>query len=42
MEVKAVLTRSALLFASGLFSARKPIERRIYEIARKFCGHFGK
>lgn len=35
---EAVLNRSVLTLSRDYFSLRKPLERRIYEIARKHCG----
>ena len=35
---RAVLARSVLTLAPGYFALRKPLERRIYELARKHCG----
>ena len=34
----AVLTRSVLTLSRDYFRMRKPLERRIYELARKHCG----
>lgn len=35
----AVLGREVLTLSRGYFRLRKPLERRIYELARKHCGH---
>lgn len=35
---RAVLTKSVLTLSREYFSLRKPLERRIYELARKHCG----
>jgi Replication initiator protein A len=35
---RAVLSRSVLTLSRDYFALRKPLERRIYEIARKHCG----
>ncbi|WP_108261284.1 replication initiator protein A [Mangrovicoccus ximenensis] len=35
---RAVLARSVLTLSAEYFSLRKPLERRIYELARKHCG----
>ncbi|PWR01955.1 plasmid replication initiator RepA [Meridianimarinicoccus roseus] len=35
---RAVLSRSVLTLAPGYFDLRKPLERRVYELARKHCG----
>lgn len=35
---RAVLDRSVLTLSRDYFSLRKPLERRVYEIARKHCG----
>ena len=35
---RAVLDRSVLTLSRGYFDLRKPLERRVYEIARKHCG----
>lgn len=35
---QAVLNRSVLTLSREYFSLRKPLERRVYEIARKHCG----
>ncbi len=35
---RAVTTRSVLTLSRDYFSLRKPLERRVYEIARKHCG----
>jgi len=36
---RAVLARSVLTLSRAYFSLRKPLERRLYELARKHCGH---
>ncbi len=36
---QAVLSRSVLTLNRDYFRLRKPLERRIYELARKHCGH---
>ncbi len=36
---RAVLGRSVLTLSRDYFRLRKPLERRIYELARKHCGH---
>ncbi len=36
---QAVLTKSVLTLSRDYFRLRKPLERRIYELARKHCGH---
>ncbi len=36
---RAVLARSVLTLSREYFALRKPLERRLYEIARKHCGH---
>lgn len=36
---QAVLNRSVLTLSRDYFSLRKPLERRLYELARKHCGH---
>ena len=36
---QAVLSRSVLTLSRDYFGLRKPLERRIYELARKHCGH---
>ena len=36
---QAVLGRSVLTLSRDYFRLRKPLERRIYELARKHCGH---
>jgi len=36
---QAVLSRSVLTLNRDYFSLRRPLERRIYELARKHCGH---
>ena len=38
----AVLAREVLTLNRGYFRLRKPIERRLYELARKYCGHQDK
>ena len=35
---RAVTTRSVLTLSRAYFELRKPLERRVYEIARKHCG----
>ena len=35
---RAVLSRSVLTLSRDYFSLRKPLERRVYELARKHCG----
>lgn len=35
---RAVLAKSVLTLSRDYFSLRKPLERRVYEIARKHCG----
>ncbi|QIE43961.1 replication initiator protein A (plasmid) [Rhodobacteraceae bacterium SC52] len=35
---RAVLSRTVLTLAPGYFELRKPLERRVYELARKHCG----
>lgn len=35
---RAVMDRSVLTLSRDYFSLRKPLERRVYEIARKHCG----
>ncbi len=35
---RAVLSKSVLTLNRGYFTLRKPLERRIYELARKHCG----
>ncbi len=35
---RAVLTKSVLTLSRDYFSLRKPLERRLYELARKHCG----
>jgi plasmid replication initiation protein len=35
---RAVLTRSVLTLSRDYFGLRKPLERRLYELARKHCG----
>ncbi|KUF08956.1 replication initiator protein A [Pseudoponticoccus marisrubri] len=36
---RAVLSKSVLTLSRDYFRLRKPLERRIYELARKHCGH---
>ena len=36
---RAVLGRSVLTLSRDYFRLRRPLERRIYELARKHCGH---
>lgn len=36
---QAVLNRSVLTLSRDYFRMRKPLERRLYELARKHCGH---
>lgn len=36
---QAVLAKSVLTLSREYFSLRKPLERRLYELARKHCGH---
>lgn len=36
---RAVLGRAVLTLSPDYFGLRKPLERRIYELARKHCGH---
>ena len=36
---RAVQARSVLTLSRDYFRLRKPLERRIYELARKHCGH---
>ena len=36
---QAVLKRSVLTLNRDYFTLRKPLERRLYELARKHCGH---
>ena len=38
----AVLAREVLTISRDYFRLRKPIERRLYELARKHCGHQDK
>ena len=38
---RAVLSKSVLTLSRGYFTLRKPLERRIYELARKHCGRQG-
>lgn len=35
---RAVLSKSVLTLSRAYFSLRKPLERRVYELARKHCG----
>lgn len=35
---RAVLSKSVLTLSRGYFGLRKPLERRLYELARKHCG----
>ena len=35
---RSVLSRSVLTLHRDYFALRKPLERRVYEIARKHCG----
>jgi plasmid replication initiation protein len=35
---RAVLAKSVLTLSRDYFRLRKPLERRIYELARKHCG----
>jgi len=35
---QAVMSRSVLTLSRDYFTLRKPLERRVYEIARKHCG----
>ena len=35
---RSVLARSVLTLHRDYFRLRKPLERRVYEIARKHCG----
>ena len=37
--MQAVLNRSVLTLSRDYFSLRKPLERRLYELARKHCGN---
>ncbi|MCR9130795.1 MAG: replication initiator protein A [Alphaproteobacteria bacterium] len=39
---RAVLARSVLTLSRDYFALRKPLERRLYEIARKHCGRQGR
>ena len=36
---RAVLAKSVLTLSRNYFRLRKPLERRVYELARKHCGH---
>lgn len=36
---QAVLSRSVLTLSRDYFRLRRPLERRLYELARKHCGH---
>jgi plasmid replication initiation protein len=36
---RAVLSNSVLTLSRDYFALRKPLERRVYELARKHCGH---
>lgn len=36
---RAILSRSVLTLSRDYFGLRRPLERRIYELARKHCGH---
>jgi len=36
---RAALSRAVLTLSRDYFGLRKPLERRIYELARKHCGH---
>lgn len=36
---RAVLSRSVLTLNRDYFTLRRPLERRLYELARKHCGH---
>jgi plasmid replication initiation protein len=36
---RAVLSKSVLTLSRDYFRLRKPLERRVYELARKHCGH---
>lgn len=36
---RAVLSKSVLTLNPAYFTLRKPLERRVYELARKHCGH---
>ena len=36
---QAVLSRSVLTLSRDYFGLRRPLERRIYELSRKHCGH---
>ena len=38
---RAVLSKSVLTLSREYFSLRKPLERRLYELARKHCGRQG-
>lgn len=39
---RAVLSRSVLTLSRDYFKLRKPLERRLYELARKHCGRQGQ
>lgn len=39
---RAVMNKSVLTLSRDYFRLRKPLERRVYEIARKHCGHQGE
>ena len=39
---RSVQTNRVLTISSDYFRLRKPLERRLYELARKHCGHQGK
>ena len=39
---QAVLSRSVLTLSRDYFQLRKPLERRVYELARKHCGDQGR
>ncbi|MEL7414270.1 MAG: replication initiator protein A [Pseudomonadota bacterium] len=39
---RAVLSKSVLTLSRDYFGLRKPLERRVYEIARKHCGRQGE
>lgn len=36
---RAILARSVLTLSRDYFDLRRPLERRLYELARKHCGH---
>ena len=36
---RAVMAKSVLTLSRDYFRLRKPLERRLYELARKHCGH---